>query len=516
MVNQGKVIDRLLINGMSQVKSNHDDPLSGKFTSSLRFLDFCKSVLHCGFVLMVVGSISKSTLWQVQQNVPGNHFSVPLEELKAKCKDHLSIKYPKEPLIYEPFTKFLDDYLSDTDFLVFNTSQCYYLDGLAPDIMISLPGVAAADAMAMVLFVELKAHDGKVLGNDHNLGQVYEYLLATARCQLERTKFAGILSNFGQNIAVVLTRTDTRADLTHYIGGNMHTILRFVTAILEDIDYHPPDLEFSQAIGPMFRRLGQVSASIVVEFSFLKRFPASVNVAPVPIPDRLMTDGSHPSLIPVKRPKHFTQALVNVEAYVLLEIHQRGSHSNLPYIVMLSEDHYGVGMRPVRAPISASSLSIPSIGSTIIEKILDALTFLHARNMMHHDVRPANLILHGRSAILIDFDPAAPARVLTTHMSGFICTSQDVFRNPGHQYIPKFMDDLLTVVLMVNNLLCPSVYRNFQSMKMSKPGSDEHGRVVALWAALRESAVWGPLVVTAEANRVDELRAGLKALMVTL
>lgn len=476
---------------------------------------------------MVVGSISKSTLWQAQQHVPGNHFCVPLKELQlpqhsdpaaidAKCKDLLSIKYPKEPPMYEPFTKFLDDYLSDTDFLVFNTSQCCYLDGLAPDITISLPGVAAPDAMAMVLFVELKARDGKVLGNDHNLGQVYEYLLAAARCQRERSKFAGILSNFGQNIAVVLTRTNTRAYLTHYIGASMHTILRFVTSILEDIDYHPPDLEFSQAIGPMFRRLGQVSASIVGEFSFLERFPASANVAPVPIPDRLMKDGSHPARMAVKRPKHFTQALINVEAHVLLQIRRSGSHPNLPYIVMLSDDHSEVGMLPVGAPISASSLIIPGIGSTIIENVLDALTFLHSRGMIHRDVRTANVVLHGRTAILIDFDAAAPAGVLTTHMGGFICTPQDVLRNPGQQYIPKPADDLLAVVLMVNSLLFPSVYRTFQSMKMSEPGSDEHGRVVALWAALRASAVWGPLVAAAEANRVDELRAGLKALMVTL
>lgn len=53
-------------------------------------------------------------------------------------------------------------------------------------------------------------------------------------------------------------------------------------------------------------------------------------------------------------------------------------------------------------------------------------------------------------------------------------------------------------------------------MKMTKPGLDKHGIVMVLWAALRASTVWGPLVTAAEPNHVDVLRTGLQALMVTL
>lgn len=69
---------------------------------------------------------------------------------------------------------------------------------------------------------------------------------------------------------------------------------------------------------------------------------------------------------------------------------------------------------------------------------------------------------------------------------------------------------------MVNSLLFPSAFRNFQSMKLSEPESDEHSRVLVLWTALRASAVWGPLVAAAEGNLLDVLRAELEALMVTL
>lgn len=86
-----------------------------------------------------------------------------------------------------PFTEFLNDYLSDTEFVVFDSNQFYYLDGLAPDITISLPGVLVADSITMVLFVEMNSQDGKLLEYDHNRGQVYEYLLSAARCQRERT-----------------------------------------------------------------------------------------------------------------------------------------------------------------------------------------------------------------------------------------------------------------------------------------------------------------------------------------
>lgn len=418
--------------------------------------------------------------------------------------------------MYQPFTDFLKDYLSDTEFIVFNTSQFYYLDRLAPDITISLPGVAVADAMAMVLFVELKARDEKVLGSDHNLGQVYEYLLAAARCQRERTKFAGILSNFKQNIAVVLTRTRTRAYLTHYIGTNMHTILRFVTLILQDADYQPPELGFSKALGPMLGRLGHPCNSIVGEFALLESFPPSVTVLPLPIPNGLIKAGSEPARMAVKRPKYDTPAALNPEVNVLLEIRRRTGHPNLPYIVMLSEDHSEVGILPIGAPISASTLSIPGIGSTIIGNILDALTFLHARNIIHRDVRTANVILHGRTAVLIDFDAATPAGVLTTHRGGFICTPQDVLRRPNEKYVPKPADDFLAVVLMANSLLFPYAYRSFQSKNLSDHESEEHGRLMALWAALKASIVWGPLVAAAESEQVGILKAGLQALMVTL
>lgn len=418
--------------------------------------------------------------------------------------------------MYEPFTEFLQDYLRDTEFLVFNTNQTYYLDGLAPDITISLPGVHSADAMAMVLFFELKAQDGKVLGCDHNLGQVYEYLLAAARCQRERVKFAGILSNFRQNIAIVLTRGQTRAYLTHYVGTNMNVILRFVTMVLENNDFQPPELGFSEAIGPMLSRLGHPSNSIVGQFALREWFPASVTVTPIPIPDRLITAGPEPARMAVKRPKYRTAAALNPEIDVLLLIRRLNGHPNLPHIVMLSQDHCEVGILPIGAPISPSTLSIPGIGRTIIDDILNALKFLHAQNIVHRDVRAANVILHGKTAILIDFDAAARRGVLTTYMGGCICTPQAVLDHPNDKYRPMPADDLLAVVLMVNSLLFPYAYRGFQSQNLSNERSEEHGRVVALWAALKTSAIWGPLVVAASLGELELLRHGLKQLMVML
>lgn len=418
--------------------------------------------------------------------------------------------------MYAPFTVFLQDYLSATGFVVTDTSQFYYLDGLAPDITVSIPGVAVADAMSMVFFVELKAQDGKVLGSDHNLGQVYEYLLAAARCQRERTKFAGILSNFRFNIGIILTRSQTGAYLTHFIGTNMQAILRLVTMIVGDRDYLPPNLGFSVDLGPMFNRLGRPSQSLVAEFEFRESFPASAGAIPILVRDGFIRDDQVPTRMAVKRPKYFTLGDNHREVSTLLMIRALGTHPNLPQIVMISQDHSEVGILPIGAPISAATLSIPGIGATIISNVLDALKFLHDHNVIHRDVRTANVVLHGRTAILIDLDASARRGELTHHLGGCICTPMAVLHSPGEDYVPTPADDFLAVVLMVNSLLFPHAYHGFQSQRLSEYGSDEHVRVLALWAALKASAIWGPLVAAAEAAQVEVLRRGLMALMVTL
>lgn len=467
-------------------------------------------------------------MWQKQQDIEGNRFHVELDSLpllphpdpvavQQACDNLLAVAYPKEPPMYRPFAAFLADYLSETDFLVIDTHNQFYLGGFAPDITVSLPGVAVADAMSMVLFVEIKPQDKTTLGSDHNLGQVYEYLLAAARCQRERTKFVGILSDFHANIAVVLTRIDKYVYLTHYVAALLPQILQFITYILGDDDFKPPKLGFSEPIGPMLQRLGYPSNSIVGEFALREWFPLEAGVVPQTIPAGL-TDASlkqRPRMA-VKRSKYPNSGALDQEVSVLLTIRQFNGHNSLPYIVHLSEDHSEIGILPIGLPITSNTLSVSGLGIKIVEGVLSGLGFLHELGFIHRDVRQANVVLHGSTAVLIDFDAAAPAGQLTSHMGGCICMPEEVLLNPGEPYIPRPEHDFLAVVLMVNSLLFPGAYRGFRSMNMCIEDSVERGRVIELWARLRASLVWGPLVRYAENCMVEELREGLQALLVSL
>lgn len=451
--------------------------------------------------------------------------------VQQACDNLLAVEYPKESPMYQPFTAFLTDYLSETDFLVFDTHNHFYLDGFAPDITVSLPGVATADAMSMVLFVEIKPQDKSTigndkstlgndrssLGNDHNLGQVYEYLITAARLQRERTQFAGILSDFHTNIAVVLTRFNHHVYLTHYIGALLPQLLQFITYILGEAAFQPPKLGFSDSIGPMLQRLGHPSNSIVGEFALREWFPFDAGVKPRPIPSGL-TDAcleQRPRMA-VKRSKFPNSGALDQEVSVLITIRKSDGHNNLPYIVHLSEDHSEIGILPIGLPITPSTLNLPGLGAKIVADVLSGLVFLHGLGFIHRDVRRANVVLHGSTAILIDFDAAVPMGRPTSHMGGCICMPEEVLRNPGGAYIPRRAHDFLAVVLMVNSLLFPGAYKSFKSMNMCVEDSEERGRVIQLWERLRESTVWGPLVGYAENCLVDQLREGLQALLVSL
>lgn len=412
--------------------------------------------------------------------------------------------------MYQPCADLLSQYLADTDFLVFNTHHHYYLEGFAPDITVSLPGVAVADAMAMVLFVELKAQDGTPLASDYNLGQVYEYLLAAARHQQERIKFIGILSNFKENIAVVLTRKSRHAYLTQYAGCTLFDCLRLVTMVLNDKDFQPPELGFSELVGPMLKRLGRPSNSIVGEFSYLEWFP---NSACMTTPTIIT---SPPRRMAVKRSKFRDSGALDKEVQVLLQIRRSGGHDNLPYIVHLSDDHSEIGTLPIGTPISAASLKIRGLGCKIVDGILDGLIHLHSLGFVHRDVRTANIILHGMTAVLIDFDAAALAGQPNIHKGGCICAPEEVLNEPNMFYNPKPAHDYLALVLMVNSLLFPHAYLGFHSMRALQHGSAEQERLIALWEGLRASSVWAGLVLAAKEEKVDLLRAGLHALLVML
>lgn len=92
--------------------------------------------------------------------------------IPVTCKDLLTLNNSTELAIYVPFPVILQDYLIDSDLIDSATCQFYCPGELTPGINISILGVTVMDAITMVLITEPKALDAKVVGWDHNLGQI--------------------------------------------------------------------------------------------------------------------------------------------------------------------------------------------------------------------------------------------------------------------------------------------------------------------------------------------------------
>lgn len=420
--------------------------------------------------------------------------------------------------MYEPFVDYLSDFLSEVSpansrgpFRVFNTVKNYYLETFAPDITISIPGVAVADAMAMSLFFEMKSlpdpkhPDDSKLGSARNLGQVLEYLLAAARCQHGRQFFAGILSNIHVNIVVVLFRSGKNVHLRQYVGVDLVQVLRFVQMALSQPNYQPPQLAFSDGLGPMLKRLGHPTHSIVGQFNFQQRLPPTI-------------PGPHvrAKTMAVKRPRDTSVDALNKEIHFLTRIVCEGGIRSLPRLVYISDDRDEIGIFPVGDSLTAACLTVGFVARQVVRDVVSALKWLHDHNIIHCDVRTDNVLVtadgHG---VLIDFDCAADALVPTLYKGGYICAPEEVWNNQQMMYSPHGSHDYLAVILMVNSLLFPHLYKHFHSKDVFTPGSIEVSRLKQLWDDMRASRVWMGWVFAAE-HEDDEVMLGIADLMVLL
>lgn len=404
--------------------------------------------------------------------------------------------------MYEPFVDYLSNFLSVVgpenargSFRCFNTYKNYYLETFAPDITISIPGVAVADAMAMSLFFELKPppnpkhpEDSK-LGSSRNLGQVLEYLLAAARCQHGRQYFAGILSNIHVNIVVVLFRSGESVHLRQYVGVDLVQTLQFLQMVIAQPEYQPPQLAFSIKLGPLLKRLGHPTHSIVAQFKFQQRLPPT-------IPGPLV----RAKTMAVKRPKDTGVDALNKEIHFLTRIAREGEGlKSLPRLVYISDDRDEIGIYPVGTSLTATSLTVGSIARQVVRDVVTALKWLHDHDIIHCDVRADNVLVtpegHG---VLIDFDCSADAMRETLYKGGYICAPEEVWNNPQQLYWPRCSHDYLAVILMVNSLLFPHLYKHFHSKDVFTPGSIEVSRLKKLWDDMRASPVWSRWVLAAE------------------
>jgi len=136
------------------------------------------------------------------------------------------------------------------------------------------------------------------------------------------------------------------------------------------------------------------------------------------------------------------------------------------------------GITPSGKPFNLGAFETGLEWSQAIESLVDGLGWLHKEaRVVHRDIRPVNIVLHGHTAVIIDFDCAfflpstdgTETPVTTVYEGGIICVPTRVLRAAIEQvergrdgriqnvyYTPEPQDDLCAFVLLMWQLLFPS------------------------------------------------------------
>jgi len=149
--------------------------------------------------------------------------------------------------------------------------------------------------------------------------------------------------------------------------------------------------------------------------------------------------------------------------------------------------------------------------------------------VVHRDIRLANIVLHGKTPVTIDFDCAVALSESfedqlyskrTTYGGGLIWIPQRVLRqaiegiengNDGHfqdvEYIPKPVDDLHAFLLF---MMAISYTAQFQSFPLERIGTGDGPRLLRqlerLQIEVSQCPVWGSWWTAAKDRNYEELK----------
>ncbi|KAA8911930.1 hypothetical protein FN846DRAFT_904009 [Sphaerosporella brunnea] len=142
----------------------------------------------------------------------------------------------------------------------------------------------------------------------------------------------------------------------------------------------------------------------------------------------------------------------------------------LPQMTFYSPDYMEFGVTPCGRPVHLDHVrAIPSMAQKVLTQILDALLWLHSKEIIHREVRWDNIVLASvDDAYLIHF-----------------------------------------------GLLYPRSVIGFESWNVDDPDSVATSRLRQLWSDLHGSPPWGPFVEAARKQDIDGLR-NLRTLVTAL
>lgn len=438
-----------------------------------------------------------------------------------RITDLVDTVFTKEPEMYQPSFACLKEFLTITargghpGSVLWDTHARKSLEGHSPDFTISIANTKRPDATAAIAVWEMK---DEALDDDGR-GQVYDYLKLITKKQAHRTHFIGILSNLTDNVVITLYR-ERRAPQA---GGKCWRWrcrsfkpmpLAYAIAYLRDIilsqsKYLPSVPEFSSDLGILDRRLGSPTYSVIAAFLVPacfreKRFARTRWMNPKSLADTTL------DVFVVKRTvppgSNTPERSVRREIKILSRIHEAGGHPNLPQMVYhtnsldeLAITPFGYSPKPGDAIMDWRK---------ILDGVLEALKWLHRKQIIHRDVRWDNIIWHEDHAVLIDLGASVyvpTAEFMTIYDGGNICCPPALIGKFNQAYHPRPADDCYAFFLLVNTLNWPECWKDIRTEHVADLYSDVGTKLTDFWTQVAKSRVWGRYVEAAEFARYDVL-----------
>ncbi|KAA8912228.1 hypothetical protein FN846DRAFT_887345 [Sphaerosporella brunnea] len=344
--------------------------------------------------------------------------------------------------------------------------------------------------------VEMKPYS-MTITNDI-LGQGVYHIERMAHAQPERRKFSVMIINIWENVLITLEIVNGERIGMHYGPMDFYKALDVLKYILADEDQQTKAFAFSDSLGDVERPLNTTKMSRVGEFK-LKHIPKDlVCVQPL----RSVTS------IAVKRSRRDDLAM-KAEIELPLNISDANIRG-LPQMIFYSPDYMEFGVTPCGRPVDLDHVrALPRMAQKVLTQILDALLWLHSKDIIHRDVRWDNIVLTSvDEAYLIDFGCAiARTSERIYYRGGFICCPPKLIgKLKDHLYIASFEDDYLAYVLLANALLYPRSVIGFEPWSIDDPDSAATLTLRQLWYELHRSPPWSPFVEAARRQDIEGLR----------
>lgn len=429
--------------------------------------------------------------------------------------------FTKETEMYQPSFDCLKEFLTITargehpGCVLWDTHASKTLEGHSPDLTISIANTKRPDATAAIAVWELK---DEALEDDGR-GQVYDYLKLITKKQSHRTHFIGVLSNLTDNVIITLTRErkapqvgvkNWRWCCRSFKPMRLSYAIAYLRAIiLSENKYLPSVPDFSSDLGIIDRRLGSATYSVIATFLVPacfreKRFARNRWMNPKCLADTTL------DVFVVKRtvpPGPTTPARsVRREIKILFRIHEAGGHPNLPQMVYHTNNFEELAITPLGYSPKPGDAVMD--WRKILDGVLEALKWLHLKQIIHRDVRWDNIIWHEDHAVLIDLGASVHVPTpdfMTIYDGGNICCPPALIGKFNQAYHPRPADDCYAFFLLVNTLNWPERWKDIRTGDVADPYSDVGTKLTDFWAQVAESRVWGRYVKAAESAQYDVL-----------